>query len=110
MLINLCIFLQTNKALFITYLMTLQLGWYLKKKKNYGNLKSATSLQRSKLHDLSAPHTEVNGLKITDYVMSHRSLLIFKVRKKIGNGSYWLLEEVADFKWTDHIFYQVKVL
>ena len=36
--------------------MTSQLGRYLKNQKRYDNLKRETSLQRSKLHDLSAAH------------------------------------------------------
>ena len=62
--------------------MTSQLGRYLKNQKRYDNLKRETSLQRSKLYDLSAAHTEVNRVKITDYVMSHIGLLIFRVKKK----------------------------
>ena len=35
-------------------------------------------LQRSKLHDVGAPNTEVNSLKVTDYIcnVSHTSLYI----------------------------------
>ena len=50
--------------------MTSQLARYLKK---FGNLKRATSLQRSNLHDLSGGQ---QSLEITDYAISHMFLIL----------------------------------